>query len=201
MNSLDFTNEITFEASIRALAKASRDGDSTVRGQPRRRIPLVDRFITLKTIFASLAVKPKATSLIYALPKPEPLQKSESEPCTIADLLVDRNPMVELRWEFCAIGDSLFVGKDPAGKDPNGMEKGNILRLLNPTDPPELKEQLVGLSRLHFSILRTKESYLLRDLSTNGTFLNSSPEKIGERFLASGDMLSAGGVWFFFYRV
>ncbi len=47
------------------------------------------------------------------------------------------------------------------------------------------------VSRLHFEIEYTSDSYLLRDLgSTNGTFLNGS--RVKEAYLAPGDLIKAG---------
>lgn len=49
-----------------------------------------------------------------------------------------------------------------------------------------------AISSRHCEIRREGEAFLLKDISTNGTFLNDAPERVTERPLAHGDLIRIG---------
>jgi pSer/pThr/pTyr-binding forkhead associated (FHA) protein len=57
------------------------------------------------------------------------------------------------------------------------------------------------VSRLHFTIMREDEHYILADAdSANGTFVRGLPDRIARRELVDGDIIDAGGFSFVFVR-
>jgi type VI secretion system protein len=49
-----------------------------------------------------------------------------------------------------------------------------------------------AISSRHCEIRREGDLFLLKDLSTNGTFVNDAPERIAERPIAAGDLIRIG---------
>jgi type VI secretion system protein len=49
-----------------------------------------------------------------------------------------------------------------------------------------------AISSRHCEIRREGDAFLLKDLSTNGTFVNDAPERITERPIATGDLIRVG---------
>jgi predicted component of type VI protein secretion system len=49
-----------------------------------------------------------------------------------------------------------------------------------------------AISSRHCEIRREGDTFLLKDISTNGTFVNDAPERITERPIASGDLIRIG---------
>lgn len=49
-----------------------------------------------------------------------------------------------------------------------------------------------AISSRHCEIRREGEAFLLKDISTNGTFVNDAPERITERPIADGDLIRIG---------
>lgn len=49
-----------------------------------------------------------------------------------------------------------------------------------------------AISSRHCEIRRDGDAFLLKDLSTNGTFVNDAPERITERPIAAGDLIRIG---------
>jgi type VI secretion system protein len=49
-----------------------------------------------------------------------------------------------------------------------------------------------AISSRHCEIRREGDAFLLRDISTNGTFVNDAPERITERPIAAGDLIRIG---------
>jgi predicted component of type VI protein secretion system len=49
-----------------------------------------------------------------------------------------------------------------------------------------------AISSRHCEIRREGDAFVLKDISTNGTFVNDAPERITERPLASGDLIRIG---------
>jgi predicted component of type VI protein secretion system len=88
-------------------------------------------------------------------------------------------------------GAELAEGVAPEARLPESLARFAIGR--DPANPWPIPDRTLAISARHCEIVATAAGPVLRDLSTNGTFVNGAPGRlVGEHRLADGDVFELG---------